>query len=193
MHARHVFPSLVVTAVCAATAAGVSAQRGPVSEAPFAPGGRIELYLDGGAYEVRPGGDRIRVIPQDDLDGTRIDIRIDGRRAEVRIDDTPSSFDAVIEVPEAEYLVVELDGGLLDLDAVASHTDVESVAGEITIAVGDPSRYARVDASVLAGNLETGPFGQDRSGLFRTFEWRGGGTDTLDVSLGAGNLELKRR
>lgn len=192
MNRRVGLRTLIVAGTCLA-AAGVHAQRGTVSEAPFAPGGTIEIRLDGGAYEIRPGADRIRVIPQDDLDGARIDVRTDGRRAEVRIRDTPDSFDAVIEVPEAESLVVELDGGLLELDAVARHTDIEAGGGELSIAVGDPSRYARVDASVLAGNLETGPFREDRAGLFRSFEWRGDGTDTLDVWLGAGNLELRRR
>ena len=193
MNARHGLRPLVAAGICIAAAVGVGAQRGEVSEAPFAPGGRIELYLDGGAYEIRPGTDRIRVIPEDDLDGARIDVRTDGRRAEVRIEDTPDSFHVVIEVPEAEYLVIELAGGVLDLEAVARHTDVESYAGEVEIAVGDPSRYARVDVSVLAGNIDAGPFRQDRSGVFRSFEWRGDGADTLDVWLGAGNLELRRR
>ena len=58
------------------------------------------------------------------------------------------------------------------------------------MAVGDPQKYGRVDLSVKAGDLNAQPFGGTKDGLFRAFHWTGKGSYSLQVHLGAGDVNL---
>ena len=46
-------------------------------------------------------------------------------------------------------------------------------AGDLTMRVGNAADYGKVDASVRAGDLDMGPFGVSKSGLFRSYETTG--------------------
>jgi hypothetical protein len=78
----------------------------------------------------------------------------------------------------------------LTITGVSGNKDVDSYAGNVTIAV-DPNEYASVDTSVKAGDLNARPFAVMKSGLLQSFKWSGKGKYTLRAWLGAGNLELK--
>jgi hypothetical protein len=69
--------------------------------------------------------------------------------------------------------------------------DIESYAGNVDIVTGDAKDYASVDASVKAGDINAGAFGEAQSGLFRRLTWSGTGKYTLRASLTAGNLTLR--
>jgi hypothetical protein len=96
-------------------------------------------------------------------------------------------------VPTTSDIVVRLSGGELKIDAVTGNKDVESYAGNVRIAVGDPNDYAQLDAAVKAGELDASPFGGSKSGLMQEFAWSGHGKYTLRAHLGAGNLVLTRK
>ena len=163
-------------------------------EKQFASGGKIEMQLNGGAYEIRPAaGNRIRFTSSGNIGNVKTDLMTDGSHATLIVKDTPhNNFTGVIEVPGAADLTVRLTGGELQMSAIKGNKDIQSTGGNMEISVGDPNDYASVDASLKAGNLEAGPFGEAKSGLFPHFTWSGPGKYKLRVDLGAGNLELKK-
>jgi len=169
------------------------AERPVVAEKPFVAGGSIDIQLDGGGYDVRPATDNhIRVTLTQNAGNAKVEITADGERASVHITDTPhNNFRATIDLPKEANLVIHLSGGELVMGAITGNKDIESNAGNITIAVGDPNDYSSVDASVKAGNIEADAFGGSKSGLLPHFTWAGHGKYTLRADLGAGNLVLR--
>jgi hypothetical protein len=95
-----------------------------------------------------------------------------------------------IEIPKSSNLVVRLPFGDLTIEGVSGDKDVEMHAGDLNIEVGDPASYGHVDASVGAGDLNAGPFGESKDGLFRSFEKSGPGRYRLHAHVGAGDLNL---
>lgn len=94
-------------------------------------------------------------------------------------------------MPKTADVVIRLSGGNLEVAALTGNKDIDSMAGNVELAVGSPNDYSSVDAAVKVGNLDAGPFGQSDSGLSHHFTWSGKGKYTLHANLGAGNLELK--
>jgi hypothetical protein len=158
---------------------------------------RLRLHLRSGD---------IRIVGHQD---SRISVRLDGRNANnaqdltVRFKRTDNDADLhisggpkndlriTIEVPAFSMLYVRMPAGELNLEGVSGDKDVELHAGDLTISVGSPSDYARVDASVYTGDLEAPPFGEYHGGLFRSFNKRGPGKYTLHAHVGAGDLTLR--
>jgi hypothetical protein len=172
--------------------AQTSAETSPVADKPFAAGGKINFDLAGGGYEIKTAADNhIRVAVGGNTGDAKVDVTVNGNSAEVTVKDTPhSNFRAIVEVPATADLVVRLSGGELKIAAITGNKDVESYAGNVEIAVGDPNTYAQVDAAVKAGELNASPFGGAKSGLMQEFTWTGSGKYTLRAHLGAGNLTL---
>lgn len=164
-----------------------------VTEQPFVSGGTIDMQLSGGGYTLRPAsGNVIRVTLSGNVGPATAGITIDGANAKLVVKDSPrNNFTAAIEVPKASNLVVNLSGGDLQMDTITGNKDIQTGGGNVQISVGNPNDYASVDASLKAGDLNAGPFGQTRSGLLQNFTWSGPGKYKLHASLGAGNLELK--
>ena len=157
------------------------------AEKPFAAGGSIEMQLDGGNYEIRPASaDRIRISFGGNTGSATADVTTVGEHANLAIKDTPhNNFKATV--------VLHLPGGNLEMAAITGNKEIDSKAGNVTVAVGDSNDYSTVDASVAVGNLEAGPFGRADSGVGKHFTWSGRGKYTLHANLGAGNLELKSK
>jgi predicted small lipoprotein YifL len=167
----------------------------PAADKPFVDGGKIQFDLDGGSYEIKAARDNhIRVAVSGAGGNTRIDVGIDGSNANVKVKDTPhGNFHGIVEVPAKSDIVIRLAAGELTIDEIGGNKDVESYAGNVRIAVGDPNQYARVDAAVKAGDIDAHPFGGSKSGLLQEYTWSGGGKYTLRAHLGAGNLVLGSR
>ena len=166
-----------------------------VAEKPFAAGGKIDIHLEGGAYEVQPAADdRIRVTLSGNIGNAKVELAAEGTHAEVKVKDTPNNnFHATIEVPKTADLVIRLSGGDLVMAPITGNKDVEAYGGDIKIGVGDPNDYSSVDASVKAGDINAGVFGGSKSGLLQRFTWSGPGKYTLRASLGAGDLVLRSK
>jgi hypothetical protein len=161
---------------------------------PFAAAGSIEMQLDGGDYIIRAGPDeRIRVSFTGNTGNAAADLETNGTHAKLAIRDTPhNNFQATVEIPAKADLTVHLSGGNLEVAAITGNKDIDSTAGNVGIVIPNSNDYGNVDAGVKAGNLDAGPFGDSSSGLAPHLKWTGSGKYTLRVSLGAGNLELKR-
>jgi hypothetical protein len=172
-----------------------SAQMAPVADKSFVADGKIDVDLDGGAYEIKTAADNhIRVAVSGAPGNAKVDVAVSGSSAAVKIKDTPHrNFQAIVEVPATADIVVRLSGGELKIDAITGNKDVESYAGNVQIAVGDANDYAHVDATVKAGDIDARPFGGSKSGLMQEFTWSGSGKHTLRAHLGAGNLVLRRQ
>jgi hypothetical protein len=162
-------------------------------EKPFATAGNIEMELEGGDYVVRAAPDeRIRVSFGGSTGNAVAELNTSGTHANLAIRDTPhNNFRATVEVPEAADLAVHLTGGNLQIAAIKGNKEIDSKAGNVEISISNPNDYGSVDASVIAGDLNAGPFGDSSSGLSPHLKWTGPGKYGLRVNLGAGNLELK--
>jgi hypothetical protein len=165
------------------------------AEKPFAAGGKINIQLEGGGYEVQAApDDRIRVTLSGNIGNAKVELAADGTHADVKVKDTPNNnFHATIEVPKAADLVIRLSGGDLLMAPITGNKDVEAYGGDIKIGVGDPNDYSSVDASVKAGDINADVFGGSKSGLLQRFTWSGPGKYTLRASLGAGDLVLRSK
>jgi hypothetical protein len=164
------------------------------ADKPFAPGGTITLQLAAGSYDVRAAADgHIRVTLSGNIGDTKVDVTTIEGRAEVVVKDTPhNNFHAVIDVPGTSELVTRLTAGEITLAAITGNKDIESGAGNVTIDIADPTQYAEVDASLKAGEINAAPFGGSKSGVLPHFTWSGQGKYKLRVSLGAGNLVMRK-
>ncbi len=164
-----------------------------VTEKPFASGGKIEMQLSAGGYTVRPGdGNAIRVTLGGNVGATKVEVTTGDAQASVSVKETPNNnFQATIDVPRSADLVIRLTAGDLKVEAIGGNKDIESYAGNVDIVTGDSKDYASVDASVRAGDIKAGAFGESQSGLFRSLTWSGTGKYTLRARLTAGNLTLR--
>jgi hypothetical protein len=181
-----------VSAVCS-----LQAQYG-VTEKIFVSAGRIEMQLGGGSYTIKPAsGTHIRVTVGDNAGRARIALTTNATRANLAVTDTPSNnFQATIEVPKTSDLIIRLSGGNLLLSGITGNKDIDSVAGNTEISIGNPNEYRSMEATVKAGELNVGAFSgaktEDSFGLLHRASWSGKGQYTLRANLGAGNLVLRK-
>jgi hypothetical protein len=164
-------------------------------ERPFAPGGAIHMSLSAGDYRISGSKEhRIRVLWKvrnaEDLPRVRIQADVKGSEATLATDGVRNGFEVEIQVPTRSGLHVRLTAGDLTVDGIEGNKDIESHAGDLTIDVGRAEDYSHVDASLWAGDLEAPPFNVSKGGLFRSFDWKGGGAYTLHAHLKAGDLRL---
>jgi hypothetical protein len=166
-----------------------------VAEKPFAPGGNIDLQLDGGDYTVGASSDNhIHVFFGGNSGGATADVNVDGQRANVAVKNTPhSDFRASIELPSSSNIAIHLSGGNLRIEGITGNKDINSGAGNVEVAIADPNDYSTADGSVKAGDIDASAFGKSASGLNPHFVWQGPGKYTLRATLGAGNLLLKKK
>jgi len=166
-----------------------------VAEKPFAPGGNIEIQLDGGNYIVRAAADnKLRIAFGGNTGSASAELTVDGQRANVGVKNTPhNNFQASIDVPRSSNVVIHLSGGNLEMAGIVGDKDINSGAGNVVITIPDPDEYSTAEGSVTAGDIDASVFGKAGSGLNPHFYWQGHGKYKLRASLGAGNLTLKRK
>ena len=190
--------ALVLFASLVAVSALHGQSGGNVTERVFVSAGRIEMQLAGGSYSIRPAADtNIRVTLSGNVGRARVDITSNATRANLAVMETPGdNFQATIEVPKVSDLIVRLSGGNLVLSGITGNKDIDSVAGNAEISIGNPNDYGSVEASVKAGDLNVGAFAgartSDSFGLLQRATWSGKGRYTLKANLGAGNLVLRK-
>jgi hypothetical protein len=186
--------SLTVVMTCMLMVAGAFPARAQTSaDKSFISGGKIDIHLESGDYQIKPSSDNnIHVTwsgPR--TERVRVTINTNGSHADLQVANTPdNNFHATIEVPAASDLVVRMTAGDLTIGAISGSKDLSLRAGNLDVRITDPNDYARVDASVDAGDLNTPAFGGSTGGLFRSFKWTGKGKHTLRVRLMAGDVNL---
>ena len=196
MKTRSIAAVVLAAAVCATTSidAQSAAAQGKVTEKTFAAGGRIELWLDAGDFDIKPSIDnRIRVTLTGSVGSAKVEVTASGHQGKAVIRDAPhNNFSATIEVPKTADLMIRMNAGDLKVGAIAGSKDVESTAGDVRIAVGNPDDYASVDATVKVGDLSAGQFGGSKGDfLTKSVNWSGKGKYKLRAHLGVGDLKLQ--
>ena len=194
--------SSIVAAVLAAglqlTAAAQEVERADRNdriERPFVRGGRIVMDLSAGGYTIRGGAAdtiRVRWATSDprDMASVRTDVAVSGTNATIRTNGPKDNFRVDIDVPSLTDIQLELSAGELLFRGVEGNKSVSMWAGEVTMEVGDPQLYRRVDLTVRAGEIQAIPFGGTRGGVLRSFRWDGSGKYTIIAKLFAGELRL---
>jgi hypothetical protein len=129
---------------------------------------------------------------KDKIEDLRYHLTSSSESAELRISGGPKN-DLTIEVhvPRNLELYARIPAGDVTIENVNASKDVQLHAGDLTIFVGNPADYSRVEASVTAGDIDASPFGEMHGGLFRSFKKLGSGKLTLYAHVGAGDLTLK--
>lgn len=163
-------------------------------EKAFVDNGEISIELTAGEHTIsRSDDDHIRIswrVKDKHTGDVEAKTHVDGSSAKIDIDGTRENFRTVIEVPGHSDLVVHLTAGELDIKDIEGDKDIKLRAGELRIEVGSVHKYAQVEGSLWAGDIDAGPFGQEKSGLFRSIDWKGEGEHTLRFKLYAGDVKL---
>jgi hypothetical protein len=189
---------LALTAAALALAATLPAEQpGPSSslERRFEPGGQVKMDLSAGEYHI-VGSDEDRILIEwsvrdaGRLSEVRVSADVDGSKATIRSRGPSNHFSVTITVPSRSDLDVRLTAGDLEIEGIEGNKEIRSRAGDIDIDLVRPEDYARVEASLWAGDLRAEPLGITKGGLFRSFEWEGKGRYGLYVSLLAGDVRL---
>ena len=181
--------------LCAQDARVEEIGKSPV-EAKFAPGGQVRLQLCSSGVDVigkEDGMLRVSYVTRhENDDDVRVRMRVHGDEAALKVTGCPhNNFRMTIEVPKSSSLHVRMFAGELNVRDVTGDKDVELHFGQLTMDVGDPSNYARVEASVSSGDLEARSFDVSKGGLFRSFARTGPGKYRLYAHVGAGELDLR--
>ncbi len=162
-------------------------------EVKFAPGGRVRMDLCPSGTEIVGTEDKfVRVSYHPDRDDVRVRIRIDGNHADLGVTGCPhNNFQLRVELPKASALQVRMMAGQVDVRGVQGDKDVEVSFGQLTMEVGEPDDYERVDASVNSGQINAPAFDVSKGGLFRSFDRSGPGRYRLHAHVGAGQVDLR--
>lgn len=167
-------------------------------ERAFAAGGLVAFDLVAGDYRITGSPDaRIHVLwrtrdRNDDEIDARVAIDVKATEATITVERTKVfgnlGVDVDIQVPSRSDLDVELSAGELSIAAITGNKTITMNAGEIDVDVGRVADYGLVSASVWAGELQAWPFGQNKEGVFRSFNWTGEGPYRIQASLKAGEM-----
>ena len=165
--------------------------------ADFPSGGQLRVRVRSGELIVKGIEDpHIRVhfegTNASDLNDVEVGLRRSGSDAELNISGGPrNGFRIILEVPKVVDLHLRMPFGDATVERLSGDKDIELHAGDLTVDVGDANDYGHVEASVLSGDLDAGPFNVSKSGLFRSFEKSGTGKYRLHAHVGAGDLTLR--
>jgi hypothetical protein len=164
-------------------------------EAKFAPGGQIRMDLCPGQIEL-VGKDenvvRISYHGRAEADELNVRLQVSGSHADLKVRGCPhNNFEMTVEVPKNSNLYVRMFAGQMDVNNITGDKDVEIHAGQLTMGIGKPEDYFRVEASVLTGSVEAPAFNVSKGGLFRSFEQGGPGKYRLHAHVGAGEIDLR--
>jgi hypothetical protein len=166
-------------------------------EVEFQPHGEVRLHVQPSALRIT-GTDDHKVTAHfwgdiGDPSAVKVRLAAAGKTAEVNISGGPrNNFHVEIQVPKKSDLYLRIGAGDVDVLGITGDKDIEMGAGDLTVEVGDPSGYSRVDASVTTGDLNASAFDVSKGGLFRSFRKQGDGLYRLHVHVGAGQLTLVR-
>jgi Putative adhesin len=170
---------------------GAQTPASPV-EKDFVSGGRVQITLESGGYEIRASADNRIHVRWNEASGARVKLTTNGKSADLRVENTPHhNFHATIEVPALTDLRVRLTAGDLRVSGIKGDKDIEANAGNLNVSVGSSSDWGEVDASVTAGDISATPFAANKGGLFRSMRWKGPGKYRLHVHLMAGDVNLR--
>ncbi len=187
---------LATPAVAQPTVEATDVANHPFS-ADFAAGGKLRLRVRSAEVHIIGTAENkisVELSGRSAQKARKLRVQLDrrGAIAEMRICGGPrNDLKITIRIPSDTDLHARIPFGEVNVENVTGNRDVELHAGELTVDVGDPKDYSRVDASVLTGELDAAPFRESRAGFFRSFRTTGSGRYRLHAHVGAGELTLR--
>jgi hypothetical protein len=157
----------------------------------------LALDLEAAGLKILPSEDghlRVRYVGKGEADLSKLRVRFNpaGDPAELCVTNTPhNDFEYELQVPRSTDLILRMTAGELNIQGVEGHKDIRLHAGDVVVQVGDAKAYGPVSASVWAGEIKPGPFGEGKEGLFRSFHHEGPGKYSLQVKVKAGEVAFK--
>ncbi len=197
------FCALAVLTFCAVAAGQAQhsqtlEERGKDSfEADFPSGGTLRMDIRSSGVTIEGTADNkihvwLKPRRAGDVGDARIRFKSSGNQGDLRITGGPdNNFRIEIQIPQNTNLEFQMFAGQLDLFGVSGNKDVDVRAGQVNIRMGRPDEYARVEASVLSGEVQARPYNVVKGGLFRTFKKLGPGRSNLYAHVGAGQITLE--
>jgi hypothetical protein len=190
--------ALVLAPISTAADKTEISERGiPHFEAQLPSGARIALHLRSGNVRIVGSEDGKLSVDisgknKDKIEDLRYRFTSSSGNAELHVSGGPrNDLDIEVRIPRNSELYARIPAGDVTIENITGSKDVELHAGDLTISVGNPADYSRVEASVTAGDLSAAPFGENHGGIFRSFKKSGTGKYTLYAHIGAGDLTLK--
>jgi len=183
----------VLTVVLSIAPVSLTSQTsGNPAEKDFVSGGKVEITLESGDYNIRASADNRIHVRWNEASRARVKLTTNGKSADLRVENTPNNnFHATIEVPALTDLRIRLTAGDMSVAGIKGDKDIEANAGDLNISVGSSSDWGDVDASVTAGDIHAPAFQAAKGGLFRSLNWKGPGKYRLHVRLRAGDVNLR--
>ena len=166
-------------------------------EAAVPAGARMELHVRSGDIRIVGSEDGKLSVDisgknRDKIDDLHYRLTNTAGKSEFRLSGGPrNDLTIEIRVPRNTDLYARIPAGDVTIENITGSKDVGLHAGDLTIHVGNPDDYSRVEASVSAGDISAAPFHEDHGGLFRSFKKSGPGKFTLYAHVGAGDLTLR--
>ncbi len=166
-------------------------------QAEFPSGGQLRVQVRSGELVVK-GIDEAKVRvhfegrKSDELGDVEVKLKVTGSRGELDVSGGPrNDFRIILEVPKVVDLHLRMPFGDATVERLTGDKDIAIHAGDLSVDLGDVNEYGHVEASVMSGDLDAGPFNVSKSGLFRSFEKSGSGKYRLYAHVGAGDLTLR--
>lgn len=183
----------VLTVVLSLAPVSLTSQTsGNPAEKDFVSGGKVEITLESGDYDIRASADNRIHVRWNEASRARVKLTTKGKSADLRVENTPNNnFHATIEVPALTDLRIRLTAGDMSVAGIKGDKDIEANAGDLNISVGSSSDWGDVDASVTAGDIHAPAFQAAKGGLFRSLNWNGPGKYRLHVHVMAGDVNLR--
>jgi hypothetical protein len=184
--------AVLAVALSLAPVSLTSQTSGNPAEKDFVSGGKVEITLESGDYNIRASADNRIHVRWNEASRARVKLTTNGKSADLRVENTPNNnFHATIEVPALTDLRIRLTAGDMSVAGIKGDKDIEANAGDLNISVGSSSDWGDVDASVTAGDIHAPAFQAAKGGLFRSLNWKGPGKYRLHVHVMAGDVNLK--
>jgi len=165
-------------------------------EAALPSGVPLRLYLRSGDIRI-VGTDDAKISVDvsrknsDDLQDIKHRLNLMPSSAEFHLTGGPMNDVRIsVRIPKNSGIYVRVPAGDVTVEGISGDKDIELHAGDLSIHIGNPQDYSHVDASVSAGDVDAAPFGESRSGLFRSFTKSGSGKYKLHAHVGAGDVTL---
>ena len=166
-------------------------------ETSLASGSSLRLHLHDGDFRV-VGSDSEKISIH--VEGKNVELaknmRIQVKRSpgtlELTLSHVPKNeLQVTIEIPRNSNLYARMRGGDLSVQGVAGDKDLKLTGGDLTVQVGSPEDYGRVDLSVRFGDVSGTQFGDPKGWIGNSVHKDGNGKYKLRAHVTAGDLMLK--
>ena len=166
-------------------------------ETKIAHGANLRLHLHDGNFRViGSDSDKISIHVEgknaDQAKNIKIRLKRENGSVDLKLTHVPKNeLQVTIRIPLSTDLYARMRGGDLVVEGVRGNQDLELIGGDLTIGVGEPEQYSRVDLSVRFGDISGNEFGDPKGWLGNSVHKAGTGKYRLHAHVMAGDLVLK--